>query len=499
MSAATNPLLLVGREAYNLRSLSRDLGYVGREPEEGGGGRRERSVLTLNERSFESLQPRLGQDTPLLLESGFNFGHRHHDVLKAIRESDTPVVVEDCKAGDLDGLAAVSPEGKCVALKSSYGGRRQELFVINEVKLSQKDFLVVDSVVDPQASPPPDPRASPPPNGEEEGEEERGDPGIEKELDLDSFLPSTRSAEYKHALLELSDFLAPNEDKSLDPPLPPPPGSWESHTTLNLRTYCKLEPCHERAPKWLNKRFSRKAAKLRPFCTIHVAQFASRNPPSKWIRFKLTDAVGMNTKMGMDDDRARGFFNHSATIRIFPGGSEAEPGTSSFPAAGWSRPHAEPHTPNSETTYVSTTGWDIGANAVISTGGPSMEISATYNQSKQVTRTMKDFSVRNVSDESMTGWTFYYTAVDKEKWADHFKWNNNPKDIANLAKSTLFLNAEAVYQGPADSNQKIPWSAELQCKWAALYGTFFKKYQYFVDCTLKNNMVIDTGLVQTPS
>ena len=488
MSTATNassPLLLVGKQTDNLMSLSRDLGLVGRHSclqtrkSWESWRERRRRVLTLNERSFKSLQPRLGRDTPLLLESGFSFGRRHQDVLKAIRESDTPVVVEDCKVGDLEGLAAVSPEGKCVALKSSYGGRRQELFVINEVKLSQ-DFLVVDSVVenpDPQAAmevkeefeeqdfdsvvESPDLQASPPPMEvkEEFEEEEWGD-----QLDFGPFPPSTRSAEYKRVLLELSRFLTHD---SKQPVLTPnevpssPPSLWESHTTLRLHGYSKFELQYEHAPKWIKKRFSRMTTTLKPFCTIHISQFASENPRSKWVRFRLTDAAGMFAKMGMDSSRARGFFNHSATIRIFPGGSEAEPGTSSFSAAGWSRPHAEPHTPNSETTYVSTTGWEIGAKAVTTTKGESsMEISATYNQSKQVTRTMKDFSVRNVSDESMTGWTFYYTAVDKEKWKNHFKLEQRSQGYCRPRQEHALPQCRGSVSGASRKQPKDP----LECR-----------------------------------
>ena len=173
------------------------------------------------------------------------------------------------------------------------------------------------------------------------------------------------------------------------------------------------------------------------------------------------------------DGWAKGFFNRSSNIYLYPGNSR-DPNHSVLPA-GWSRPNVEPHTPNSSTTYTSTTGWSFGVSGGGSKDGPNANVTASYSQSNQESTTIKDFSVRNNSDGSMSGWNFYYTAVDGTKWQDHFTWNNAPKGIADLAKSTLHVNAEAVYEGPADSNSKISWSFKPEFEFGVLRGNYTYK------------------------
>lgn len=46
---------------------------------------------------------------------------------------------------------------------------------------------------------------------------------------------------------------------------------------------------------------------------------ATKNLHAKWIKFKLTDAVGMKLELGNDSNWANGFFNNQAEICIFPG------------------------------------------------------------------------------------------------------------------------------------------------------------------------------------
>jgi len=151
----------------------------------------------------------------------------------------------------------------------------------------------------------------------------------------------------------------------------------------------------------------------------------------------------MNSSMGNDNNWARGFFNNYAFVYVFPG--DGSPDNSQLPP-GWSRPYIEPQTPNSATTYTSTTGWSVGVEGGGDKDGPKANVTATYNQSNQVQHTINDFSVRNISDGSMTGWNFYYTAVDGDKWENHLHFWNHVEYIADLAKSTLTLNAEGVYQ-----------------------------------------------------
>ncbi len=100
-------------------------------------------------------------------------------------------------------------------------------------------------------------------------------------------------------------------------------------------------------------------------------------------------------------------------IHVFPGSGDVN--RSSLPS-GWFRPYFEPQTPNSATTYTSTTGFKVGVMGGASPEGPSAEVSASVSKSEAVKRTINNFSVRNISDGSMTGWNFYYTAMDGDNW-----------------------------------------------------------------------------------
>ena len=200
---------------------------------------------------------------------------------------------------------------------------------------------------------------------------------------------------------------------------------WEHKTHVRYQNFNDYSPTHHDAPGWLNDRL--RNGHIKAFCTFDVTLYATKNPRQKWIQFRLTDAIGMNSKMGSDDGWAKGFFNRSSNIYLYPGNS-MDPNHSALPA-GWSHPNVEPHTPNSSTTYTSTTGWSFGVSGGGSKDGPNANVTASYSQSNQESTTIKDFSVRNNSDGSMSGWNFYYTAVDGTKWQDHFTRNNAPKGI----------------------------------------------------------------------
>ena len=206
------------------------------------------------------------------------------------------------------------------------------------------------------------------------------------------------------------------------------------------------------------------------FFTLHIEIYATNNPANKWIKFKLTDAVGMKSIMAYDRPNCRGFFNESASVYIFPG-SGNRPYSSRLPL-GWCRPYMEPRTTSSETKYTCTTGWSVGASADANMSGyiPGAKagINASYNQSKQVECTIPEFKVRNISDGSMTGWKYYYTATNEGKGDKHFD-NDNVKPIADLAKSTLTLHAECIYEGPAGTDEIMDWNVQFEPNFQVLY------------------------------
>lgn len=104
---------------------------------------------------------------------------------------------------------------------------------------------------------------------------------------------------------------------------------------------------------------------------------------------------------------------------MFPG--DGSLGNSQLPP-GWSCPYLEPHTPNSATTYTSTTGWSVGVEGGSDKDGPRPTLLLATIKATRCNVLLIDFSVRKISDGSMTGWNFYYTAVDGDKWENHFNF-----------------------------------------------------------------------------
>ena len=62
----------------------------------------------------------------------------------------------------------------------------------------------------------------------------------------------------------------------------------------------------------------------------------------------------------------------------------------------------------------------------------------------------------------MSGWEFYYTTMDGDWYWNHcyyqFGWGYVIRSLAGLAKSTLHLNAEAVYEAPPDYTDSVDWT-----------------------------------------
>ena len=441
------------------------------------------SVQVLSESTFEVLLPKMDKKTPIIIENGATIG-KHQDLLvQTIKERDLTIVMADCDEGDLhDYGVAISPSGKYVAVENNSNGRRQKLLVVVDKKPSCEYSEV--NVEKPGKQPLQPPREEEPTST----------------VDSSAQSPAATSVDAQTVQMEsLAQFLKevskPSTEVSASVKASEPTHYWEHKTHIMFQNFSDHNPTHKNAPDWLNKRLRK--GQIKAFCTIDVTLYATKSPRQKWIRFKLTDAIGMNSEMGSDDGWAKGFFNRFSNIYLYPGNSY-NPHHSTLPA-GWSRPNVEPHTPNSTTTYTSTTGWSFGVSAGADAEGPNADVTASYSQSNQESTTIQDFSVRNVSDAAMSGWEFYYTAVDGGRWQDHFTWNNGPKPIANLAKSTFHMNAEAIYEGPPDTNEKISFSFKPEFQYAILRGDLANIWLYYSTKYFGvNHVSVNMGVVTNP-
>ena len=440
------------------------------------------SLRVLNGAVFGQMLSSMDMTAPIVIEKGFTAGSHHERLLKIVKERDIPVIMMNCDAGDLHGYAAVSPKGKYVAVKSISNGRRQELLVISndEVAIQYDTDSIKKKAKGDDNSQPADPR------DDHEPAEPRDD---REQADSKESAITSRPNEIER----LIQFVKSEADFSKITKV----GQqhyWEQLSTVHFEQLVDNAPTYPGAPDWLNNQL--KKGFLKAFCTIDISLYATKTPRQKWIKFQLTDAVGVTVSMTQDDNWAKGWFNHSANIYLFPGGG-VDPNNSQLPP-NWTRPNIQPHTPNSQTTYTDTTGWSFGVEGGVKPDGPYANVKASYSQSNQTQKTINDFSVRNRSDESMTGWDFYYTAVDGNSWSDHFTWYGTPLPIADLAKSTLTLNAEGVYRGPPDKNESIPWSFQFSPKWAVLRGNFTETDIYLISYGLNNQLMIDMGAVKNP-
>ena len=429
------------------------------------------SLRVLNEVVFEAMLPRLDKTAPIVIEKGFTAGSHHERLLKTIKKRDISVIMVNCDAGDLHGYAAVSPKGNYVAVKSVSNGRRQELLVIST------DEAVVHSsmeCIERKAKEDDSTRPAEPKDDHKQAELKESTSGKNEIARLAQFLRS-RDERIKNVQQQQHYY-------------------WEQLSTVHFEQYVLNQPTTSSGPDWLNDQL--KKGFLKAFFSVDVSLYATKTPRQKWIKFQLTDAAGVTVKMTQDDGWAKGWFNHYADIYLFPGGG-SDPHHSTMPP-NWTRPNIQPHTPNSQTTYTDTTGWSFGVSAGVDPSGPNANVTAAYSQSSQTQKTINDFSVRNRSDQSMTGWEFYYTAVDGDSWKDHFTWNNAPLPIADLAKSTLTLNSEGVYRGPPDGSERIPWSFKFHPVWGVLRGNLEKIWIYRRWTDFNNFASIDMGAIQNP-
>ena len=412
-------------------------------------------------------------------------------LMTMIRKNNVTLVFKDCQTDDLVGIAAVCPSGHYVIVKNACNSRRQQVIVLDKrppFEMAVKE-VVEKKPIDQQLLVIPPVSLSDAWAGIKAGGERASASQVTKrkndgEIDLSvvvAWIKDRRFNEWIEA--------SPNKDVHY----------WSYFTNLIVVSNYSASPrVQEGFPEWLTN------GKIHAFCAINISMYATKEPYQKFVQFKLTDAVGMGSIMGNDRDVARGFFNNNAKIFIWPGTGN-DPHASTLPA-GWFRPYIEPHTPNSATTYTSTTGWSVSVQGGGDPDAPSADVTATYSQSEQVTRTINDFSVRNVSDGSMTGWDFYYTAMDGDGWKNHNHyvafWGYAIDDIADLAKSTLTCNSECVYQAPADTSERIDWNIRFKPEYGCLWsdGDFLTKHIWYLrnHVEFQKSMKLDMAVVRNP-
>ncbi|MCP4176781.1 MAG: hypothetical protein GY756_03365 [bacterium] len=199
---------------------------------------------------------------------------------------------------------------------------------------------------------------------------------------------------------------------------------------------------------------------------------ATEKPSKKFVKIKSNGtAVGVN-KLGkyFYEDYHSFYgnlgFNIYGRIVYYPGSQYTENKTDIHMPSGWRRIHNQPETKNSETTYISTTGWSVtkGVNATIAEASSiGASLSTTYSESKQEIRRLDDFMVVNSSSNAVCDWKYKYT-----KWFDYYD-NSLIDNIVDLASSTVFMSNEAVYEVPKMTSGQHPFVFAIEHGVASAY------------------------------
>jgi hypothetical protein len=142
-------------------------------------------------------------------------------------------------------------------------------------------------------------------------------------------------------------------------------------------------------------------------------------------------------------DGKRGYYQESIRVSVVPfGGNEGNVALYDH----------QPASPNSNSTYTSSTGWTIGVS------GQDPQLS--YSQSEQETTTLPDFSMVNDTSGQIAKWTFKMS----RSWQDMVQikgFTCKVRDVPNLAKSNLRPNFEALYRAESSYRGTVGFRLEV--------------------------------------
>lgn len=194
--------------------------------------------------------------------------------------------------------------------------------------------------------------------------------------------------------------------------------------------------------------------------SFDIKVYATNSPRRKFVKISSVGTGASMEKVNTNNSKTRGFFTSYGRISFYPG-TKDQP---KMPA-GWRRIHLEPKSPNSETSYNFTTGWEVGGSADAGFSGKtpsgSVGLSASYNSSKSQAYVIPDFRARNRSNGTKCEWKYEFSAYH-QNWmelcytgGDWASPDVNP--LPPLCSDALNMLAEAVYEAPASENSVIPF------------------------------------------
>lgn len=176
---------------------------------------------------------------------------------------------------------------------------------------------------------------------------------------------------------------------------------------------------------------------------------------SKRLKFTSVNSFVRIEKMGKDADWCKGDGTILGSLRIYPGDKMTFELNEVPIPKGWRIVNIAPESPNSENSYIRTTGWSVGATgggAISSDPKVAANLSFNYNTSQQYSETFRDFTAMNGSSSTYCFWEYRFTKLYKD-WESLFHGiQSRPEQFPELARSTMYMRNEVVYEIPADDN-----------------------------------------------
>ncbi len=213
------------------------------------------------------------------------------------------------------------------------------------------------------------------------------------------------------------------------------------------------------------------------FGSFDVEISATTTPEKKFVKI---NSVGTGVRIGNminNGKYGRKWFTNYGRVIYFPGSSYTYNNNNVAIPSGWRRIHNEPLTINAKTTYVSTTGWSVGAEGggeVAESPKAAMKLSASYSESEQERREVPDFQVKNQSSGTVCDWRYEYTKLN-DNWGGMFSDDLFKKGTVNglvpLATGTMFMHNEAVYEAPSTTSGQQPFIFVIEHGASNLYVT----------------------------
>ena len=199
----------------------------------------------------------------------------------------------------------------------------------------------------------------------------------------------------------------------------------------------------------------------------------------------IVNGLSINT----EGDRGDGTFD--GRMLLYPGDHYTDNKSEISLPSGWRIIKIAPETLNNDNNYTHTTGWTIGTEGggqISQDPNVAVNLSASYSSSDSYSQSFQDFTVLNQSNSAYCDWRYVYTKVYRD-WKSIFSdWVADIENFPDLAKSTMYMKNEVVYEAPASDNSQQRFCNAIghQTLYAYSYMTWYLVIEYGIKYNMAN-------------